>query len=79
MLPHEPDLLAIDDSVLRPTSFGEHLLDMWVGDRSTVPLCVHHSLESEHVHALRSRERGCFLVVQTLWVEKFSQQPMLDR
>jgi hypothetical protein len=24
----------------------------------------------EHVHALRSRERGCFLVVQTLWVEK---------
>src|SRR5215471_13817699 len=37
---------------------------------STVPLCVHHSLEGEHVHALRSRERGCFLVVQTLWVEK---------
>jgi hypothetical protein len=25
---------------------------------------VHHSLEDEHVHALRSRERGCFLVVQ---------------
>jgi hypothetical protein len=25
---------------------------------------VHHSLEGEHVHALRSRERGCFLVVQ---------------
>src|SRR5262249_49121529 len=24
----------------------------------------------EHVHALRSRERGCFLVVQTLWAEK---------
>jgi hypothetical protein len=22
------------------------------------------------VHALRSRERGCFLVVQTLWAEK---------
>src|SRR5215471_957220 len=43
---------------------------MWVGDMSTVPLCVHHSLEGEHVHALRSRERGCFLVVQTLWVEK---------
>src|SRR5215471_15754683 len=37
---------------------------------STVPLCVHHSLEGEHVHALRSRERGCFLVVQTLWAEK---------
>src|SRR5215813_8943137 len=29
-----------------------------------------HSLEGEHVHALRSRERGCFLVVQTLWAEK---------
>jgi hypothetical protein len=28
------------------------------------------SLEGEHVHALRSRERGCFLVVQTLWAEK---------
>jgi hypothetical protein len=28
---------------------------------STVPLCVHHSLEGEHVH----RERGCFLVVKT--------------
>src|SRR5262249_51651238 len=27
-------------------------------------------LEGEHVHALRSRERGCFLVVQTLWAEK---------
>src|SRR5215468_9234344 len=37
---------------------------------STVPLCVHHSLEGEHVHALRSCERGCFLVVQTLWAEK---------
>src|SRR5215468_9612143 len=37
---------------------------------STVPLCVHHSLEGEHVHALRSRERGCFLVVQTVWAEK---------
>jgi hypothetical protein len=24
----------------------------------------------EHVHPLRSRERGCFLVVQTLWAEK---------
>ena len=24
----------------------------------------------EQVHALRSRERGCFLVVQTLWAEK---------
>jgi hypothetical protein len=24
----------------------------------------------EHVHALRSRERGCFLVVQTVWAEK---------
>jgi hypothetical protein len=33
-------------------------------------LCVHHSLEGEHVHALGSRERGCFLVVQTLWAEK---------
>ena len=31
---------------------------------------VHHSLEGEHVHALRSRERGCFPVVQTLWAEK---------
>src|SRR5215813_14214404 len=27
-------------------------------------------LEDEHVHALRSGERGCFLVVQTLWAEK---------
>jgi hypothetical protein len=25
---------------------------------------------NEHVHALTSRERGCFLVVQTLWAEK---------
>src|SRR5262245_65118007 len=25
---------------------------------------------SEHLHALRSRDRGCFLVVQTLWAEK---------
>src|SRR5262245_43097645 len=32
--------------------------------------CVHHSLEGEHVHALRSRDRGCFLVVQTLWAKK---------
>src|SRR5215471_632067 len=24
----------------------------------------------KHVHPLRSRERGCFLVVQTLWAEK---------
>src|SRR5262249_22346569 len=31
---------------------------------------VRHSLEGEHLHALRSRERGCFLVVQTLWAEK---------
>jgi len=31
---------------------------------------VHHSFEGEHVHALRSRERGCFLVAQTLWAEK---------
>ena len=37
---------------------------------ASIPLCVHHSLEREHVHALRSRERGCFLVVQTLWAEK---------
>ena len=37
---------------------------------AAVPLCVHHSLEGEHVHALRSRERGCFLVVQTLWAVK---------
>jgi len=44
-----------------------------------VPLCVHHSLEGEHVHALGSRERGCSLVVQTLWAEKISQQPMPDR
>src|SRR5262249_3910717 len=34
------------------------------------PLCVHHSLEGEHVRALRRRDRGCFLVVQTLWGEK---------
>src|SRR5262249_49354941 len=34
------------------------------------PLCVHHSMPGEHVQALRSRERGCFLVVQTLWAEK---------
>src|SRR5215831_16258490 len=27
-------------------------------------------LEGEHVHARRSRERGCFLVVQILWAEK---------
>jgi hypothetical protein len=27
---------------------------------------THVALEGEHVHALRSRERGCFLVVQTL-------------
>ena len=27
-------------------------------------------LEGEHVRTLRSRERGCFLVVQTLWAEK---------
>jgi hypothetical protein len=37
---------------------------------AAVPLCVHHSLEGEHVHALRNRERGCLLVVQTLWAEK---------
>jgi hypothetical protein len=38
-------------------------------------IAVAHSLlwrfvGGEHVHALRSRERGCFLVVQTLWAEK---------
>jgi hypothetical protein len=27
----------------------------------------------------RHRVRGCFLVVQTLWAEKFSQQPLPDR
>ena len=27
-------------------------------------------MPGERVHALRSRERGCFLVVQTLWAEK---------
>src|SRR5215469_3133109 len=37
---------------------------------ASIPLCVHHSLEGEHVHALRSRERGCSLIVQTLWAEK---------
>src|SRR5215467_14695972 len=37
---------------------------------SAVPLCVHHSLEGEHVQALRSRECGCFLVVQTLGADK---------
>jgi hypothetical protein len=33
------------------------------------PLCVHRSSRPS-LHALRSRERGCFLVVQTLWAEK---------
>jgi hypothetical protein len=42
----------------------------WLALNAAVPLCVHHSLEGEHVHALRSRERGCFLVVQTQWAEK---------
>ena len=35
-----------------------------VGSLRLYRLDVHHSLEGEHVHALRSRERGCFLVVQ---------------
>lgn len=49
-------------------NFGKALADAEI--HAAVPLCVHHSLEGEHVHALRSRERGCFLVVQTLWAEK---------
>src|SRR5262249_46587123 len=48
--------------------FGKPLADAEI--HAAVPLCVHHSLEGEHVHARRSRERGCFLVVQTLWAEK---------
>src|SRR5262249_3663839 len=34
--------------------------------------CCAHQVQRclKHVHALRSRERGCFLVVQTLWAEK---------
>ena len=43
-------------------NFGTPLADAEI--HAAVPLCVHHSLEGEHVHALRSRERGCFLVVQ---------------
>jgi hypothetical protein len=35
-----------------------------VGSLRLYRLDVHHSLEDEHVHALGSRERGCFLVVQ---------------
>src|SRR5262249_59724884 len=43
--------------------------------RTELPLsggsvCVDYSPEGEHVHAQGSRERGCFLVVQTLWAEK---------
>ena len=50
-------------------NFGKPLADAEI--HAAVPLCVHHSLEGERVHALRSRERGCFLVVQTtLWAEK---------
>jgi len=49
-------------------NFGKPLADAKI--HAAVPLCVHHSLEGEHVHALRSRERGCFLVVQILWAEK---------
>jgi hypothetical protein len=49
-------------------NFGKPLADAEI--HAAVPLCVHHSFEGEHVHALRSRERGCFLVVQTLWAEK---------
>src|SRR5262249_36649055 len=50
------------------TNFGKPLADAEI--HAAVPLCVHHSPEGDHVHALRSRERGCFLVVQTLWAEK---------
>ena len=46
---------------------------------AAVPLCVHHSLEGEHMHALRTRERGCFLVVQTLWAEKIQSTTDADR
>src|SRR5262249_25882309 len=35
-----------------------------------IVLVIHHSVEDEHVHALRSRERGCFLVGRTLWADK---------
>jgi hypothetical protein len=34
---------------------------------SVRPRMISRSLQGEHVHALRSRERVCFLVVQTLW------------
>src|SRR5215831_17145261 len=49
-------------------NFGKPLADAEI--HAAVPLCVHHSPEGEHVHALRSRERGCSLIVQTLWAEK---------
>jgi len=43
-----------------------------VGSLRLYRLGVHHSLEDEHVHALGSRERGCFLVVQDSMGEKNS-------
>jgi hypothetical protein len=49
-------------------NFGKHVADVEI--HAAVPLCVHHCPEGEHVHALRSRERGCVLVVQTLGAEK---------
>src|SRR6516165_3471371 len=49
-------------------NFGKPFADAEI--HAAVPLCVHHSLEGEHVQALRSRECGCFLVVQTLGAEK---------
>src|SRR5262249_41497438 len=49
-------------------NFGKPLADAEI--HAAVPLCVHHSLEGEHVRALKSRERGCFPVVQTLWADK---------
>src|SRR5215831_1578616 len=61
---------------LRHTQRNAARAQFWLGAadaeiHAAVPLCVHHSLEGKHVlHALRSRERGCFLVVQTLWAEK---------
>jgi ABC transporter substrate binding protein len=51
-------------------NFGKPLADAEI--HAAVPLCVHHSLEGEHVHALRSRERGCFLVCRLYGRKKFS-------
>ena len=37
-------------------NFGKPLADAEI--HAAVPLCVHHSVEGEHVHALRRREHG---------------------